>query len=266
MPVAIKVGDSVQTGLDSFFGFIPNVIGFLLILLIGYVIAKIAKTAVNKLLEASKIDETLHKSDAGQYVEKISPGSKPSHLIGSVVFWFIFLFAISAAVGALKIAALTDFIAQVQAYLPNIIAAVLIFVIAAALAGAVGGAVHKLMGDTPTGKVVRAIVPGLILAIAVFMVLDQLRIAPQIVTITYAALIGMLALAGALAFGLGGRDVAAQMLSSAYQSGQQNAGQVKQDMQTGKARAENQAAAAKGRAEGRTGTGNPGGSVDPGRL
>lgn len=261
MIAAIKVGDSVQTGLDSFFGFIPNVIGFLVILLIGYVIAKLVRTALNKVLEKSKVDETLHKSDAGQYVEKVSPDSTPSKLIGFVVFWFIFLFAISAAIGALKIAALTDFITQVQSYLPNIIAAVLIFVIAAALAGAVGGAVHKLMGDTPTGKMVRAIVPGLILAIAMFMVLDQLNIAPQIVTITYAALIGMLALAGALAFGLGGRDVAAKMLSDAYDSGQRNKEQVKRDLETGKQRGQEKAAGAQ-----RTGTGNPGGSVEPGRL
>lgn len=253
---AIRVGDSVQTGLDSLFGFIPNLIGFLVILLIGYIVARIVKGALNKVLEKSKIDETLHKSDAGKYVEKVSPDSTPSKLIGFVAFWFIFLFAISAAVGALKIAALTDFIAQVQAYLPNIIAAVLIFVIAAALAGAVGGAVHKLMGDTPTGKMVRAIVPGLILAIAMFMVLDQLNIAPQIVTITYGALIGMLALAGALAFGLGGREVAAKMLSDAYDAGQKNKDQVKQDMQTGKARAEQQAGQAQG--GGSTGTGSRG--------
>jgi len=182
-----------------------------------------------------------------------------AHLIGFVAFWFIFLFAISAAIGALKIAALTDFIAQVQAYLPNIIAAVLIFVVAAALAGAVGGAVHKLMGDTPTGKMVRAIVPGLILAIAMFMVLDQLNIAPQIVTITYAALIGMLARAAALAFGLGGREVASKMLSDAYDAGQRNKDQVKQDMQTGKQRGQQQAGQAQARAKGgdeSTGTGS----------
>ena len=256
---AIAIGDSLQQGLDAFFAFIPNLIGALLILLIGFVIAKVAKAALNKILEKTKVDETLTKSDAGSYVEKVSPDSKPSHLIGFVAFWFIFLFAISAAIGALKIAALTDFIAQVQAYLPNIIAAVLIFVIAAALAGAVGGAVHKLMGDTPTGKMVRAIVPGLILAIATFMVLDQLNIAPQIVTITYAALIGMLALAAALAFGLGGRDVAAKMLSDAYDAGQKNKEQVKQDMQTGKQRGQQQAGQAQARAQGggeSTGTGS----------
>ncbi len=255
----IRIGDSVQQGLDSFFAFVPNLIGALLILLVGFVIAKLVKTALNKVLEATKVDETLTKSDAGSYVEKVSPDSKPSHLIGFIAFWFIFLFAISAAVGALKIAALTDFIGQVQAYLPNVIAAVLIFVIAAAVAGAVGGAVHKLMGDTSTGKIVRAVVPGLVLAIGLFMVLDQLNIAPQIVTITYAALLGMLALAGALAFGLGGRDVAAKMLSDAYDAGQRNKDQVKQDVRTGRARTEEQT-------EQRTGTGNRGGSAEPGRL
>jgi hypothetical protein len=231
---AIDIGDSVQRGLDSFFAFIPNLLGFLVILLIGWVIAKLVRTVVNKALDKVGVDRALHTSSAGQYVEKISPGAKPSHLIGAVAYWFIFLFALSAAIGALKIAALTDFIAQVQAFLPNVIVAVLIFVIAAALAGTVAGAVTKLMGDTPTGKVVAAVVPGLILAIGTFMMLNQLKIAQEIVTITYAALLGMLALAGALAFGLGGRDVASRMLSDAYDAGQRNKDQVRRDMQHGK--------------------------------
>jgi Conserved TM helix len=239
MPLAaVKIGDSVQQALDSFFGFLPNILGFLVILLVGFIIAKIAKKAIATLLQKVGLDKALHNSDAGQYVERVSPGASPANLIGAVVFWFVFLFAISAAIGALKIPALSEFIAQVQAFLPNIIVAALIFVVAAALAGLVGGAAHKLMGDTPTGKIVRAVVPGLILAIGTFMVLDQLRIAPQIVTITYAALLGMLALAGALAFGLGGREVAGDLLRTAYDSGQQNRGQVTRDMQQGRQRAE----------------------------
>jgi hypothetical protein len=235
---AIKVGDSVQRALDSFFGFVPNILGFLVILLVGFIIAKVARKAIATLLQKIGLDKALHSSDAGQYVERLSPGASPANLIGAVAFWFVFLFAISAAIGALKIPALSDFIAQVQAFLPNIIVAAVIFVVAAALAGVVGGAAHKLMGDTPTGKIVCAVMPGLILAIGTFMVLDQLNIAPQIVTITYAALLGMLALAGALAFGLGGREVAADLLRTAYDSGQQNKDQVKRDMQQGKQRAE----------------------------
>jgi hypothetical protein len=242
MPLAaVKIGDSVQQALDSFFGFLPNILGFLVILLIGYIIAKVARKAIAALLQKVGLDKALHNSDAGQYVERVSPGASPANLIGAVAFWFVFLFAISAAIGALKIPALSDFIAQVQAFLPNIIVAAIIFVVAAALAGVVGGAAHKLMGDTPTGKIVRAVIPGLILAIGTFMVLDQLQIAPQIVTITYAALLGMLALAGALAFGLGGREVAGDLLRNAYDSGQRNKDQVKRDVQQGKQRAEQKA-------------------------
>jgi hypothetical protein len=261
MPAAVNIADSLQQGLDAFFGFLPNLLGFLVLLLIGYVVAKVVKTAATKGLQKVGLDRTLHKSDAGRYVEKASPGASPSKLIGTAAFWFIFLFALSAAIGALKIPAFTSFLAEVQAFLPNIIAAVIIFVVAAAIAGAVGGLVHKLMGDTPTGKVVRAVVPGLVLAIGTFMVLDQLQIAPAIVTITYAALIGMLALAGALAFGLGGRDVAREMLQQAYTSGQQNKEQVKQDLQTGRQRGEQQAREQQGRFDG----GARGGAVsDPG--
>jgi hypothetical protein len=85
----------------------------------------------------------------------------------------------------------------------------------AALAGAAASAVGRLMGDTPTGRTLQAVLPGISLAISAFMVLDQLNIAPQIVTITYAGLITLLVLAGGLAFGLGGRDVAADMLRDA---------------------------------------------------
>ncbi len=194
-----------------------------------------------KVLEKVGVDKALHGSSAGPYVERVSPDAHPSRLIGSVAFWFIFIYAIAAAVGALKIPSLTNFMANVQNYLPNVIAAVLIFVIGAAIAGAVGGFAQKLMGDTPTGRVARAVGPGLILAIVVFMVLTQLKIAPAIVTATYIALIGMLALAGALAFGFGGREIAHDLLDNAYGSAKDNKDQVKQDMQTGRDRAQQQA-------------------------
>jgi Mechanosensitive ion channel, conserved TM helix len=238
---AVHIAKSLQQGLDSLIGFIPNIIGFLVILIIGYVIARLVKTLASKALEKFGLDRALHDSQAGQYVERLSPGAHPSRLIGAVAFWFIFLYAIAAAVGALKIPALTNFMANVQNYLPNVIAAVLIFVAGAVLAGAAGGVAHKLMGDTPTGRVARTVGPGLILAIVVFMVLTQLKIAPAIVEATYVALIGMLALAGALAFGLGGRDVAADMLHNAYGSARDNRDQVRRDLQTGRDRAQAQA-------------------------
>ncbi len=88
MFAAVEIADSIQQGLNSLIGFIPNIIGFLVILLIGYIVAKLVKTALNKILESTGVDRALHNSDAGKYVERVSPGSRPSHLIGTVAFWF----------------------------------------------------------------------------------------------------------------------------------------------------------------------------------
>ena len=99
--------------------------------------------------------------------------------------------------------------------------------IAGVVAAAIGGLVARTMGDTPTGKVVGSVVPVLVMAIATFMILNQLQIAPEIVTITYGALIGGVFLAMALAFGLGGREVAGRMLADAYDKGQEQRGQVR---------------------------------------
>lgn len=235
----MDIGETFNSFFTTLFGYLPNIIGFLVILIIGYIIAKIVKAVVNKALDRLKVDQTVQRSKAGQWIENVTPG-KASHLIGGLAFWIIFIYALTAAVGALKIPSVTNFMNEVLSYLPRVISAVLIFVVAAALATAVAALVQRTMGDTPTGKLVETIVPGVILAIAGFMILTQLGIAPQIVIITYTALIGMLALAGALAFGLGGREVAAQMWQRAYTSGQQATQQAKQDVQAGKARAQQQ--------------------------
>ena len=254
-PAAVNVGDSVQTGLDSFFGFLPKLLGFLIVLAIGWIIAKVVKAAVTKGLEKIGTDRALHTGTTGQYVDRIAPNTSPSSLIGSLAFWFIFLGAIGIAVSQLGIALLDNFVASIGAYLPNVIAAILIFVVAGAIAAAVGGLVARTMGDTPTGKVIGSVVPVLVMAIATFMILNQLRIAPEIVTITYAALLGSAALAMALAFGLGGRDVAHRMLADAYDRGQQQRVQIRRDMEIGKERGKQDAERAKQEAERRAGDG-----------
>jgi hypothetical protein len=249
---AVELGDSVQQGLDSFFNFLPNLIAFLVILVIGFLIARLLSGVARKASEKLGLDKALHESDAGRYVERVSPGAKPSGGVGRAVFWLAMIFVFAVAIGALKIPAVTGFMNEVLAYLPNVIAAIVIFVVAAAIAGAAGAAVTKLMGDTATGKLVAAVVPTLVLVIGLFMVLNQLKIAEDIVTITFATLLGSLGLGMALAFGLGGRAVAGRLLDDAYRRGQEERGRVRRDMEVGKERVQGQAERAKtGLADGR---------------
>ncbi len=233
----MDIGDSFQNATDAIFEFLPRIIGFLVILLIGYIIARVVSTVARKLLEKVGIDRKLHESSARRYIDAALPGASPSNGIARLVFWLIFVFFLVTAIGALGIPAATGFMNQVLAYLPNVIVAILIFVIAALLSGAVAGAIVKFLGDTPTGKVVGTVAPAVIMVIAFFMILEQLQIAPEIVRIAFTAVMFALALGLALAFGLGGRDIAADLLHQAKDKGSQAADRAKQDAQVGADRA-----------------------------
>jgi hypothetical protein len=213
---AVEISESLQQGIDDLIAFLPRLIGFLLILLVGYLVAKAIGKLVEVALEKVGTDRALAAGSAGRYVMQVAPDASPSRLIGRVVFWFILLGALSIAIASLGIAALNDFLAEVFSYLPNVVVAILIFVVASAVAGWLGRSGASLFGTAPSGRLLATVAPVLVMAIAVFMILNQLRIAPQIVTITYAALLGAAALGFALAFGLGGRGVAGRMLEDAY--------------------------------------------------
>lgn len=234
----VNIGDSVERGFDTFFSWLPGLIGALVILLIGYIVAKVVGNLLARILMRAGLDRTVLTGQTGEWVRRVT--TSPSVLIGKLAFWAIFLGAISLAATALGINALTDFVAAVYAYLPNVIAAVLIFLVAGAIAAGVSTLASRFMGDTPTGRVVSTVAPILVMTIATFMILDQLKIAPDIVVITYAALVGAIALAAALAFGLGGREVAAEMLRGAYVKGQRATEQAKRDLETGRQRVETQ--------------------------
>lgn len=236
----VDILNSLEQALNELVSFLPNLLGFLVILLVGYVIARLVKGLLAKLLERLHLDRRLHESPAGDYVERFSPDASPSRLVGSLAFWLIFIVALTAAIGALQIPAVTAFMNQVIAYLPNVIVAVLIFVIAAGIAGAVGGLAHRTMGDTPTGDLVKSVAPAIVLSIAFFMILTQLNIAPEIVQTLFTAIVFALALGLALAFGLGGRQVAERILEETYQRSQ-GRDDMRRDLETGKERGHREA-------------------------
>jgi small-conductance mechanosensitive channel len=240
----VDLGQTLQDGISEIVAFLPNLIGFLVLLLVGFVVGKIVAGIVRKVLEKTNVDDHIRSSDANKYVEKVSPNASIANGVGRVVFWIIFIFFLFSAIGALKIPALTGFMNQVLAYLPNVLVAMLIFVVAALVSGAVAGGVAKVMGDTPTGKIVASIVPALVMVIAMFMILEQLQIAPEIVRIAFGAVMFALALGLALAFGLGGRAVAERMLEDAYRKGQDAKQQARRDAEVGKERGQQQAGAA----------------------
>ncbi len=245
----MRVTDTLTNLLNTVLQAIPTIVVFLLILLIGWIVARVARSVTARLLGRVGLDRTLHNNEYGQYVEKASPGASPSKLIGTIVYFFVLLGALSVAISYTGNPGLTSLLEGVYGYLPKVVAAILIFVIAAAVSGAVGGLVQRTMGDTSTGQIVQTVVPVIVMSIAVFMILEQLEIAPEIVRILFTALIGALALGLALAFGLGGRGVAERLLEQAYDKGQEKRDEVRRDYELGKERGERDYEQAKGRAQ-----------------
>ena len=135
MFASLSITTSVQRGFDSFFAYLPNVLGFLVILVVGYIIARIIRTVVTKVLARLKMDDALNhprrsvRRSRQPRRSALPPGRRHRVLVH-------LLYVLTAALGALDIPAVTAFINQVLAYLPNVIAAVVIFVVALSSPGA----------------------------------------------------------------------------------------------------------------------------------
>ena len=257
MVAAFDIGESVERAFTVFFTWLPALVGAVVVLVVGYFIAKLVKKLVTNGLERAGLDRTLHNGQGGQMIQKVT--SKPSSLLGRLAFWGVMLGAISLAVSVLGIEALTDVVAAIYGYLPNVLAAVLIFLVAGAISAGVATLVSRTMGDTALGKIVATAAPILVMTIATFMILDQLMIAESIVTITYAGLVGAIALGSALAFGLGGREVAGEMLQGAYEKGRENKAQFRSDLDKGVSRAKDEVGGMRKSMSASSGSGSPDG-------
>ena len=233
--IVFSIRSTIDDGFRVFFEWVPHVLGFIGVLLIGWIVARVLGRVTTKATHRAGLDRAVHSGTGGNFLQRVVPA--PSRLVGRIVFWAVMLGAISLAAAVLGIGALTVFVGAIWAYLPNVLAAVLIFLAASAIAAGVAALVQRTMGETALGKIVATTVPILVMTIATFMILEQLKIAHDIVVTTYTLLLGAIALGAALAFGLGGRDVAARMLEGAYQKGQVNKEQYRRDLDRGVARA-----------------------------
>ncbi len=223
------ISAAAQSGLARIFDFLPQLLGALLLLIIGYFVAKLLCRLTTKALQLVRFDRLLLDSPAGRYVAQVM--ETPSAYVGIIVYWLVFLGFVSLAVSVLNIQALNAFIGTIYAYLPHIIVSIIIFLVAGAVSVTAVSFVERVIGKTAFAKTIATVIPSLVMSIAVFMILNELMIAPAIVTITYTALIGAVALGLALAFGLGGRDMAARLLDQAYEAGRRDVSTTKHELE-----------------------------------
>src|SRR5215207_2205013 len=204
--------ESLRAGLDAFFAFIPQLVGAIVILIVGYIVAKVLQAVVSRVLKAVGFDGWMERGGIKQFFDRAQTRETPATVLGKLVFWFVFIIAITMAADALGIRQVSVVLGQLIAYIPSIVAAILILILAALLANFLSGIVRGATGS----DLLASIAQYAIIVYAVFAAITQLGIAVELTAPTFLILLGAVGLAAAIAFGIGGREVARDILEKAY--------------------------------------------------
>jgi hypothetical protein len=225
-------GDAIFLGIsnavNTFLAAIPQVVGALLILLIGWILSNILARITTVALKRVGADRLfaehgsrVYGSQAGQFT--------PSVAAGEIVKWIVRLIFLVAAANVLGMPQVSQLLNDILLWIPNLIVAAIVLLVAPLLARFVRGLIEVGAGNMgfSNAALLGRIAEVAIVAFAVLIAVNQLGIAADLVNILFIGLVGALALAFGLAFGLGGRDVAAEITQRAYSASQAKADELR---------------------------------------
>jgi hypothetical protein len=225
-------GEAIMTSLAAalamLLGGIPKVIGFLVILVIGWIIATALAGAVAAVLRAVKFNDLAQRAGFSGFIQKMGVHTDAAGMLAALAKWFVRLIVLVAAFDALGLPAVSQVLQQLLLWLPNLVVALVILVIAGLAAGALSKLVRGATAEAGLGNpdLFATIAQVAVMAFAVVVAVNQIGVATTLVNTLFMGLVGALALALGLAFGLGGRETAAEVVRSWYQKGQQTAPKV----------------------------------------
>jgi len=226
MPIATEIQDwgdaiflSLSNALNAFLNAIPAIIGALVILLIGWIIAGFLARLVTTALRKAGADRMFAEHGNAVYGAR-SEQFQPSVVAGEIVKWAIRIVFIVAAANTLGMTQVSLLLNQVLLWIPNLIVAAIILLVAPLVARFVGGAIETGAGSMgfTNARLLGQIAQWAIIGFAVVIAINQIGIAANLINTLFIGLVAALAIAVGLAFGLGGRDVAADITRSWYES------------------------------------------------
>jgi hypothetical protein len=215
---------SLGTALSLFLGAIPRIIGFLVILIIGWLIAGALAAGVAAILRAVKFNVLAQRSGLQGFIHNMGLKTDASGFLANIVKWFVRLIVLVVAFDALGLPAVSNVLQQFLLWIPNLVVAVVVLVIAGlaanALSNLVRGATAQAGFDNP--DLLATIARVAVWAFGIVVAVNQIGVAQELVNTLFMAFVGALALAAGLAFGLGGRETAGQIVDNWYRRGRAN--------------------------------------------
>ncbi|MHB8595210.1 MAG: mechanosensitive ion channel family protein [Ktedonobacteraceae bacterium] len=219
MPVVTNWGEAVLTSLGNALNlvltFIPKLIGFLIILLIGWLIATAISKAVVFLLRKVGFDNMANRIGLTRMEQRVGMRLDPAGVLGKIVYWFVLLIFLIPAVDSLGLTSVSNILNSIIAYIPNVFVAIIVLFLGTLLATFVADIVRGFTSGANVGSpsVFAGIARWAIIGFAALIALEQLQIAPALMNILFTAIIGAVAIAFGLAFGLGGQETARRLLA-----------------------------------------------------
>jgi hypothetical protein len=221
-------GDAVTASITSaflaLFTFLPALIGALLILVIGWIISDVIARLVERVFDRMGFERAAERSGVSGFIARSGAGNvRATHVLAEMVKWFIRLIFLEAAANAVHLTAVTTTIHSIILFLPNVVVALLVLMIGAMLAQFVSRMVRASAAQTGAGNpdLLARLARYAIIGFAVIVAVHQVGIATTLVDSFFMALVFGVALAFGLAFGLGGRETAQQIVQQWYSKGRE---------------------------------------------
>ena len=205
---------ALQNLWQGFLSFIPVLLGAIIVFVIGWFVSVGVGKLITEILKRVKFNQIFEKGGWKSALEKAEIKVDPSGFIGAIIKWILVIVFLLAAVEILGLIQFAGFLKSVLAYLPNVIVASLIFVVTVILVDIVEKIVRAAVESIKVGygAIVSAVIKWSIWVFALLAILHQLGIAKPFMETLFTGLVAMLVISLGIAFGLGGKEVAAEIL------------------------------------------------------
>ncbi|MBF0485390.1 MAG: hypothetical protein HQL16_02635 [Candidatus Omnitrophica bacterium] len=210
--------EPVKTMLNSVAEFIPQMLGALLILLVGWIVAKVLAGLFQKILDQLKFNEFAAKIGLADLLIKGNVGPSAANLLSGLLYWALMIVVFAITVDSIGLTVAAKLLEKVTSYIPNVVSAVFVALVGMFLANLISGIIKATAANANVNRpeFLGSIAKGAILVFATVMALDQLNISTFFVSTTFQIFFAAVCFALALAFGLGGKDLAAKLLWDFY--------------------------------------------------
>ena len=210
-----SIFNALSNAVNLILTFIPRLIGFLVILIVGLIIAALVERAVTFLLRKVGFDRMSDRIGLTRFEQRMGVRMDTAGVLGKIVYWFIVLIFLVPAADALGVPAVSNVLNELVAYIPNVFVAILVLFLGALAATVVADLVRGAVASANIGNpnIFAGIARWAIIGFAVLVALEQLKITPDLINELFGAIVLALAIAFGLAFGLGGQETARRWLA-----------------------------------------------------